>query len=799
MVHRAKLHSSKETKRKRPMAMCRHTFPLLILLGVIALALKAPLPAWSQMPQAPIDMIVLIDNSCSMFPADQTIPDCEVWGSDPEFLRIVGVHLFLARLGFAEPQEEAYQLGVISFGEQVQVLVPLSPVHLARQHNIAQKLRPSRPELATRILPALEQAYQELKTSPNRRPSNQPAIVIFTDGAPYPREEQPLSRIENLIAQHPDIPVFVMLLQVGSTQENMDQYARFWEGMARRYDFIFVEQIRDQGEIEAAYNRIVARLQDTIPSQAAEAGPGTPYTFYVSKYVQRIIVTVIYRDPNRQGTVEIKDPQGVPVRAGEPGVRYTAPPGSQVAVFAVESPRLAPELLDQWWSVESDQLVRVFLDRRGAYHIEFTSPEAQTTQIPNEYVWTQWLLPDDEINVSFRLVDNRSNAPVQEQQATRVKVTCPDGTETEIAQDLVPDAQATYTFSIVPLFSCATIGNTPGPLRITVEAGVSAPDDPNPIARAGLTMRAGPAPHVAEVRPAQIRCEAGRSGEQLEVVIGRPEALQEEAVLAIATDSTSLLRRPVVPGQTSIAIPAQEVCEQVAAQFPLPCGQTARREIEVTLKTGAMVSSRIQPPRKAVALDIVAAACTPTATPSPTATPRPTPTPIPDRDGDNLDDLRDACPDQSGPQRFNGCPPPPWVWGLGALLGLIALAGSGYGFRELYLRFIHPPPRAYMSVFVNNQLKEGPLPLYQVGLRHKTNRIRVGGSQKAHVRVPEMGDEEVIITQPRGERHTLRLITGGRERPLRWRQEDEVKLQFLKGGQIELRFGFDATHKELLR
>lgn len=54
----------------------------------------------------------------------------------------------------------------------------------------------------------------------------------------------------------------------------------------------------------------------------------------------------------------------------------------------------------------------------------------------------------------------------------------------------------------------------------------------------------------------------------------------------------------------------------------------------------------------------------PTVTPSPTAsptasrTPSPSPSPVPDRDGDGINDLNDACPDQPAAGSLLGCPPP---------------------------------------------------------------------------------------------------------------------------------------------
>ncbi len=150
--------------------------------------------------------MLVIDNSCSMFPASQRIPGCEVWGNDPDFLRITGASLFIARTGFALPAASDYQLGVVSMGDNPPELIsPLTSLDEARDA-LARAISNPQPKLATQIVPALEMAYRELRESPNRRPGNLPAVVLLTDGAPFPAEGQSNEDIERLVAANPDVP-----------------------------------------------------------------------------------------------------------------------------------------------------------------------------------------------------------------------------------------------------------------------------------------------------------------------------------------------------------------------------------------------------------------------------------------------------------------------------------------------------------------------------------------------------------------------------------------------------------------
>lgn len=68
-------------------------------------------------PPRPIDMMVVIDDTCSNFPMSEVAFGCSVFGSDPDFLRIRGVNILLARLGLGYPNESDYQIGAISFGD----------------------------------------------------------------------------------------------------------------------------------------------------------------------------------------------------------------------------------------------------------------------------------------------------------------------------------------------------------------------------------------------------------------------------------------------------------------------------------------------------------------------------------------------------------------------------------------------------------------------------------------------------------------------------------------------------------
>ncbi len=134
-------------------------FILFILVSILIPAY--PASAQIETTRLPVDMMVLIDNSCSMFPANQILAGCDAWGSDPGFLRIAGANLFIARLGFGEENESEYRLGVISVGDTPELVSPLK-VLLGNRDSLADLIAEPKAQPATRIVPALEMAYKQL-------------------------------------------------------------------------------------------------------------------------------------------------------------------------------------------------------------------------------------------------------------------------------------------------------------------------------------------------------------------------------------------------------------------------------------------------------------------------------------------------------------------------------------------------------------------------------------------------------------------------------------------------------------
>ena len=294
---------------------------VLVLTLVLITSMSVVYPASSQTVHRAVDLMLVIDNSCSMFPREKILPGCQTFGSDPDFLRITGADLFIARLGFADTNETSYSLGAVSLGDEPQLAAPLQKLSESRDV-LARAIANPNPQSATKLIPALEMAYQELITSVNRQPANLKAVVLLTDGVPWPPENQSEADIEQLLDSHPDIPVFVMLLQSGDM--DFESYNLFWEQMQSKKSHVYVYRVLDASQIEKTYNAIVAKIQNTIPAEGQTVLPGQPYDFFVSEDVQRIIVTVVHSLGDAESQVE-NHHQGYDKRHGEhrqPGISF---------------------------------------------------------------------------------------------------------------------------------------------------------------------------------------------------------------------------------------------------------------------------------------------------------------------------------------------------------------------------------------------------------------------------------------------------------------------------------------------
>lgn len=728
----------------------RYLFVIAVLWIVLGI-----MPSHGQAPeeQQPLDMMLVIDNSCSMFPSDQIVPGCEIWGNDPNFLRLTGASLFIARLGFAEPNAEQYQVGVISLGESPPTLIsPLKPLPSVRD-SLAGAISSPQPALATQIVPALRLAYEQLQSSTQRRPGNQPAIVLLTDGAPFPKSGQSDAEIENLVASYPDIPIFMILLQnPGRPIEGYERYIFFWEEMQRKYQHIRTYRAADPREIERTYNEIVSILQNTIPTPGITLVPGQTLNVYVGKYVQRLILTVMHERIGPKGRVEITDSSGKLVQDFEADVVRFRGNDNPVEVISIGSTRLDQAPRDDIWTVTSDAPVVVFLDRAGAYSIQFVAPQISPTNLINQYETLNRHSPTQPLTVGLKLLD-KAKAPLLDVQPISGRIVNPDGSTAflRVPTDLKPSPDGIYEIPVDFATAYPPVLQAPGRFMLMFEAGIA--DERSgarlPIARADLLVDVGRGPSISSASPDPFICTAQQPF-GLTVSLEDLDTARLDTVRVRVFGSGREVSLGSDGGNTYTGS-LEGLCQ--AALSTLACGVTQDTTFRIRLVAELRDGTAATPVEYTLPVRVQQATCTPTptpiptATPVPTATPTPTPTPIPDTDSDGLNDLIDKCPDRAQwlyMPYFEGCPSPIWLLVILIILFIVLLA-----FLILFLipwiivHFINQPPSGYVLVCRDGKMDGGARSIRGVGLSVRRSKVTIGS--KGHIRVSGMKQVELRI------------------------------------------------------
>lgn len=764
-------------------------FRLVWIVGICAILTIPPTTVTDAQivgERKPIDMMIVIDNSCSMFPREKIVPGCDVWGNDPDFLRIVGADLFIARLGFGEVNEAEYQAGVISLGETARLISPLRPLSAIRD-TLARTIANPAPELATGIVPALKLAYRELRESPARRPGNLPAIVLITDGVPYPREGQSDADIEGLIKENPDIPLFVMLLQnVTEPREEYARYIGFWQQMQARYTHVFTYVIRDAKQIEETYNTIVAQLQNTVPSEGTLVTPGAPLEVFVSRYVQKMVITVIHEVGRSKGLVTVKDPKGAIISDSDPGVSHFRGDDNPVEVISIAAPRLHDGVKEDFWTITSDAPVIVFLDRQGAYRINFLSPEVSRTDITNVYLATERWTPDREFVIRFNLLDEK-DSPVLEPQPIQGKIKYPNGEEGvwRIPADLLPGADGVYEVRYNFISEYPAISEGSGRFIFIINAGTAdeRSDKYIPIATARLLVDVGPGCYIATISPEPLQCTLGRPA-LITVTLGSPDAcladtlrvrvFGESADVRLTAETSGVFTGDVTP-----------LCEPLLRG--LACSTQQETTLKVRMSAQLADGAPLPPVERNVLVQVIAPPCTPTPPPPPP------PTPIPDRDGDGWNDVEDSCPERPGMAWFKGCPPPLWLL---ILLGALAVGFLVFFFLWLWpwikVRTFAPPPNGYVLVCQEGEKIKilTPKSVRSTGLARRTNRVTIGGDQKkAHIYVKGLKPVEFVVVRQNGEVVILDAETGARKATF----SEAPSIVSTSNKYINLRVGLDQS------
>jgi hypothetical protein len=314
---------------------------LLVCAGLLYMTYRAG----AQGPETrPLEVMLLIDNSNSMWEKGGI-------GSDPELLRIEAARLFITYLG-VDSSGPAHRLGVVFFGGQAQLVVPLTPMADDHRRGEIFQLIANPPRMGwTDPQAALELAAEAWQAGDTLSSTGR-AVVLLTDGKPERRDAPTAQEKADTIARLREtsgrfaadgIPLFIILLQNAATDadpEIEEIFVPLWQEMAEATSPGHFYRARQSGDLLDIYHDIVVSLTGRQTAGVVlQAQVETETREQVSIEAGLAQVTFVARKSSPALQVTILRPDGRPLAADNPGVQYAGRPGqSREEVWAVHDP-----------------------------------------------------------------------------------------------------------------------------------------------------------------------------------------------------------------------------------------------------------------------------------------------------------------------------------------------------------------------------------------------------------------------------------------------------------------------------
>ncbi|MEW5984994.1 MAG: vWA domain-containing protein, partial [Chloroflexota bacterium] len=228
----------------------------LLVCGLLALAIKQV-----QAASPALAVYLLVDNSNSTF--DKT---------DPLFLRIAAVRLIITYLSLDEGQT-THQCGVIFFGSQAEVVVPLTSLQGQAQLPDLFDQIANPPRLGwTDHAAALRLARQQFEVE---SPAARRIIILLTDGKPEwnpeenpPTQEAYLAQLQTEGQQltAAGVSLYVVLLTSEATLTDPD-IATVWKPLWQELAAGRFYEARQAEDLPAIYGRIISSLRPPVTSE----------------------------------------------------------------------------------------------------------------------------------------------------------------------------------------------------------------------------------------------------------------------------------------------------------------------------------------------------------------------------------------------------------------------------------------------------------------------------------------------------------------------------------------------------
>ncbi len=292
-----------------------------------------------------LDVMLLLDQSQSLY-------DLGGIGSDPHMLRMEGARLFTSYLGVDGPAPD-YRLGVVYFGTQPKLIVPLTSITNAAQRQAVQDaLAGPEPLGWTDINAALALAHAELFESERAKTDRQLALVIFTDGRPQTEglntpaaESAYQTELHDWVRRFTKHGTAVLTVLLRNSATDADPYIQnvyrpFWVSLAESGIGVRFYDARTSDDLMSIYHDIVVQLHrtqsqgvliDRVVSQSTDVSVRVPSGWRQATFVMR------KSDPALE--IAIHRPDGRRLEPTDLDVGYTGAPGeSREEIWTVREP-----------------------------------------------------------------------------------------------------------------------------------------------------------------------------------------------------------------------------------------------------------------------------------------------------------------------------------------------------------------------------------------------------------------------------------------------------------------------------
>jgi uncharacterized protein YegL len=279
-----------------------------------------------------------------------------------------------------------HRFGVISFGDDVRIDLPLSQINRTNIETLQQRLNSSLGNESmgsTHFLRAFAAAQRMFDKEPLAEPGKR-AILLITDGAPYVEGIQISSYVRELREMvevafpHPDYQLHVVALNDPSSNY-WEQYGDFWRNLSHNNAF---KLKGDKEEIFRELNKVIGDIIGTSPEHISKDKYDN---VVIPPYLESVVFDIFRVDPGVEVNIFPPDNREQPISGQDKNVMVVKV-GSTIEAVAVKHPKPGIwEIRKPHQEDRVDVYIQKFFPRGKLLYPSPDEPIRQFEKIPLKY------------------------------------------------------------------------------------------------------------------------------------------------------------------------------------------------------------------------------------------------------------------------------------------------------------------------------------------------------------------------------------------------------------------------------